>query len=106
MTMAMNEAAATADADIYPQLYDSRIRPELQQLEARRQPALWIFVAAEVAVMALVVGEFALKLDIRILLATLVGLSVLGYIPLGRLHAQARTAVITALCGPMGVSFR
>jgi hypothetical protein len=92
---------ATFDA-----LYEKQIKPELARCEVERQRDVTVFVAV------LAAGAVALGAEIVFLpvpffwVVTGIAAVVGGYWPLARLKARAKTAVLTALCAPMGLSYQ
>jgi hypothetical protein len=104
-------SGATFDA-----IWEAKVRPELMGLEAARQRAVMIFVIALIggALMAWAEYLFAPALvhgrsggiDMRLPLATLAGVGVLGYAPLAALARTAKADVVQALCRPMAVAYQ
>jgi hypothetical protein len=105
----MTVAADNLDAlsgPAFEQLYDSRIRPALEQFEARRGSAVAVFVGAVVGGVMLAAICALLGLHPVFVVLCLVLPGVLGYAPLGRLAQDAKRAVIDALCAPLGIVYR
>ena len=97
-------------------LYEAKIVPELVRLERWRQWALTAFF------MTLTVGALIVFLeyrstpagghggwlipDIQIMTFTAFATIALAYLPLGMVGIQAKSNVIQALCGPLGIDYQ
>lgn len=96
-------------------LWTGEIEPELRKLEGerkiamRRSQALWIgvfgIVIVEVILTALISGGRGFIPEEHVLLITVVGGAILGYLPLQFVAGKTKQRLITTLCAPMGVTF-
>jgi hypothetical protein len=117
--MAADSTIVTFDnpltGDAFDKLYESQIKAELEHREVDRKAAMQTFRAIIFAGCAVVVMESGLTFqfshfttfmpDLRIVGATLAVAAVLAYLPLAGVAAKTKTAVITALCGPLGLTY-
>jgi hypothetical protein len=105
MTLAADNLDALS-GPAFDALYEGQIRPALQKCEARRGQAMAIFVGVSLAGIGLAALEVMSRLPFQLALFTVIGGGVLGWLPLGKLQAETKQAVIAALCGPLGVTYQ
>jgi hypothetical protein len=96
-------------------IFESKIKPQLEQCETQRQRAVWIFVAGFALAAVLVGLEYLLSPVITgrpdaqpgagFVLFTVVVVVLVGYAPLSGVGSRAKVAVIQALCEPLGVAY-
>jgi hypothetical protein len=96
-------------------IYEQKIKPELVKAEAQRGGAVLIFIGAVIATLILLIIEVMLTRamtggqssfpNIWVLLATIVVVPFVGYLPLATLGEKAKLSVIQALCGPIDVDY-
>jgi len=96
------------EGSTFDALYQAKIEPELARCEVERGRDVLIFFAG-LAAAALAAGvEIALfhgRAPPILIVATVLGVSAAAYAPLSRLAKRAKTAVLEALCTPLGVSY-
>lgn len=94
----------------FDDVYQSKIKPELEKCEAARRSAMQIFIIAIVVGAVLVAIEFimfpARVPPIPLLVGTVAVAAVVGYLPLAAVGRTAKVSVIQALCEPLGVSYQ
>jgi hypothetical protein len=88
-------------------IYDQRIKPELVKCEADRQTAVRTFLLALVGGGLAVFIEYMLwhAPNFQIVIFTLIGAAVLGYLPIASVAKKAKVGVIQALCEPLGLTY-
>jgi hypothetical protein len=102
---AVADSLDTLRGPAFDKLYDDQIRPELEQFEGRRREGVTIFCCAVLIGGGLAAAEAIMGLVQAAIITFILALAI-GYIPLGRLRKDAKRAVIDALCGPLGITYR
>jgi hypothetical protein len=105
MTTTNDPVTDVLEGAAFDSLYQSKIEPELASLEARRGAAMRFFLIGLAIGAALVVVEVLIGLPMFFPIVTGVVAAVVGYVPLGRLARAGKTAVLNALCAPIGVTY-
>lgn len=100
----------------FDEIYRARIEPELLKREAERKGAVRLFFGAVAVGAALIVIEFLLTPVVTsgrsyippfvILMITAGAAGFVGYIPVAGVAARAKSGVINALCGPLGIAYK
>jgi len=103
------------EGQTFDAIYEQRIKPELIKRERDRKGAIQTFFAVLLGGAALVfvenllapaiTGHSGATVDIRLVLATMTLAAVLGWLPVAAVARNAKVAVITALCEPLGVAY-
>ena len=103
------------EGSAFDDIYEAKIKPELEKCETQRRKALLIFLIA-IAVGALADAlEFILLpgasgpwpvRTLQIAFGTTIAAAVAGYLPLAAVARRAKVAVIQALCVPLGVTYQ
>lgn len=102
---ALDDSLDALGGPAFDWLYD-RIRPELEQFEARRGGAIAILVCASAAGIGLAIIVAIFQLHPALVIVALTLPAVVGYQPLDRLARDAKRAVIDADCGPLCIAFQ
>lgn len=100
----------------FDQLYAAKIEPELVKREAERKRALGLFAAALAIGAVLVLLEAMLFASSpsggshnpgpTLIIFTMIGAGVIGYLPLAAVAKRAKAGVLEALCGPIGIRYQ
>jgi hypothetical protein len=103
------------EGQAFDAIYEQKIKPELVKRERDRKGALQTFVVVLLGGAVLVflenllapsiTGHLGDRVDLRIALATMALAGVLGWLPVAAVARNAKAAVITALCEPLGVAY-
>jgi hypothetical protein len=105
MTTTNDPTADVLEGAAFESLYQTQIEPELAGLEAKRGGAMRFFLIGVAIAVALAVVEFLIPLPLFFPIATGVIGALIAYVPLGRLAQAGKTAVLNALCAPIGVTY-
>lgn len=97
-------------------LWTGEIEPELKKLETERLTAMrrarmiWIGAAAviglEIVLTLMITGGRSFLPEEHILLISVVGGAILGYVPLHLVAGKTKQRLIETLCAPMGVTYQ
>ncbi|MFI4975325.1 MAG: DUF3137 domain-containing protein [Caulobacterales bacterium] len=87
-------------------LYEKSIEPELAVCEGERQKALTIFIGAVAVGAVAVLAEYLFFHNFQIMLMTGFAFGVIGYMPLRSVGQKAKVGVISALCGPLNITYQ
>lgn len=86
-------------------LWTGQIEPELAKLEVERKKAMNLSLLIWAGFGAVLVLEFFVFPDPRLLVFSAVGGAVVGYLPLQAVSRKTKQSLIATLCGPMGVAY-
>lgn len=96
-------------------LYEAKIEPELVKREAERRGAMKTFVLALAAGLVLVFLEYMMFSSSAnggshnpgppLIIFTMIGAAVIGYLPLAGVAKRAKVSVLEALCDPLGIRY-
>ena len=100
----------------FEQLYTAKIEPELVKREAERRGALKTFGIALAGGLIVIFLENMMTPALTdgrshtaapgLMIFTILAAGVIGYLPLAAVGKRAKVAVLEALCGPLGISYR
>jgi len=89
----------------FDNLYQAKIEPELEALEQRRKKALQLFLLIWLVGAVPFVAELLFFPQFQLLIFTAVLVGVFAYVPLARVRAASKEAIINALCAPIAITY-